>query len=221
MAADPKDLFAVLREKGFAILERSAGRVIGQIGANLVALSKDGRVERWRLRLPSKKEGYTYADAQTILWNQRGERRVVIAVSVTDGRRLWVLKRERAMMLDGDRCLTMNDDGTGSLRRTESGEVVATLPGLSGIGPYSFIAGRRWLVAGQPFQVWNLEEASLRLSVDLGLINGFEFTPDSDRIIVTTIMTPQSGMEEEITKRTYDVRTGALVEERSWWGRQG
>lgn len=217
------DLFKTLKAKRVTLLDRAGpGRVIGQRGTDLVALTKDGRKELWRLPLPSKEEGYTFADKHTILWNARGERRLLIAVAAADGRELYVLEGEWARVLEGDRFLALNGDGMGSLRRTESGELIVSLPGLAD-GPFHFSPDRRLLVAGcWPAQVWDLEEAKLRFSFDTNSSTAqVEFTPDGASLVVTEIMTPQSGMEDEITKRTYDVRTGNLVDKQSWWERQG
>ena len=147
--------------------------------------------------------------------------KVVDAAHASDGRQLYALEGERAIMLDRDRFLARNDDGTASLRRTESGELIVSLRGLSQELPYALSPDRRWLAAGcQPVQLWSLEEVSLRHSFDSGVTTRLGFTPDSAALVVITIMTPQSGLQDEVTQRTFDVRTGHLIEERSWWERQ-
>ncbi len=216
------DLFDRLAAKGVTFLGWAGpGRVVGRRGTDLVALTEDGRAELWRHPLPSQEKGYVFADEQTILWNEGGERGLLIAVAATDGRQLYALEGECARMLDGDRFLAKNRDGTGSLRRTESGELIVSLPGLSEDHPYALSLDRRWLAAGyHPVQLWDLEEVSLRHSFDSGITARLGFTPDCAGLVVTTTMTPQSGMEDEVTQRTYSVRTGTLVDERSWWERQ-
>jgi len=216
------DLFDTLDAKSVTFLDWAGpGRVVGRRGTDLVALTQDGRAELWHRPLPSQEEGYIFADEQTILWNEGGERGLLIAVAATDGQQLYELEGERAIMIDGDRFLARNCDGTASLRRTESGKMIVSLPGLSEDMPYALSPDRRWLAAGyQPVQLWDLEGVSLRHSFGSDITARLEFTPDSTGLIVTTIMTPQSGMQDEVTQRTYDVRTGTLVDERSWWERQ-
>lgn len=198
------------------------GRMIGRRDAELIALTEDGRTELWRLALAGQEAGYAIADERTILWNERGARWTLVALAAADGRRLYALEGERACMLDGDRFLTRHGDGTASLRKTESGEAVVSLRGLSPDMPYVLSPDRRWLAAGrQPVELWDLEAASLRRSFgDSDVTTRLGFTPDSSALLVSTIMTPQSGMQDEVTQRTFDVHTGALVKEESWWERQ-
>ena len=161
------------------------------------------------------------ADERTILWSEGGVHGTLVVVAAADGRRLYALDGAKARMLDRDRFLTTNSDGTASLRKTESGEAVVSLRGLGQDTPYALSPDRRWLAAGhQPVELWDLEAACLRRSFDSDLTTRLEFTPDSSALLVSTIMTPQSGMQDEVTRRTYDVRSGALVKEESWWERQ-
>jgi len=216
-------MFDRLAGKGVAFLDRAGpNRVLGRHRTGLVALTQDGQAELWRHPLPRQDEGYVVADEQTIFWNAGGERWSAIALAATDGRQLYALEGEHARMLDGDCFLARNGAGTGSLRRTESGELIVALPGLNE-GPYALAPNRHWLAAGdRTVQLWDLEAVSLRHSFQPGgNFYQLRFTPDSAGLVIATIMTPQSGMEDEVTQRTYDVSTGTLIDERSWWERQG
>jgi len=126
------------------------------------------------------------------------------------------------LFTDGDRFLTREHDGTTSLRDSATGEVVVALRGCSEQPAYALSPDRRWLAAGyDPVQLWDLGKAVIVRTFASDLTARLQFTPDGSGLVVITTMTPQSGMEDEVTYKTYDVRTGALVDEKSCWERQG
>ena len=119
----------------------------------------------------------------------------------------------------GDKTLTWHDDGRVTLRRTDNNELLASWLDRCDDGGYVLSPNRRWLaMAGSPTQLWDLEEGRLRHSIECD--GRVEFTPDSARLVTKTISTPQSGMEEEITARTYDLASGSIIDETNWWERQ-
>lgn len=116
------DLLDRLAAKGVKFLGWVApGRMVGRRGVDLVALAEDGLAELWSLQLPSQEKGSLLADEQTILWNKGGERGVLIVVAAIDGRQLYALEGERA---------------------------IVSLRGLSQELPYALSPDRRWLAAG-------------------------------------------------------------------------
>jgi len=95
------------------------------------------------------------------------------------------------------------------------------LPGLSAEGPYVRSPDGRWLAAGSNrVDLWDLHARTMRHSFEADVTAQTTFTPDSTGLVIKTILTPQSGMEDHVTERTYDVHSGSLVDEKSWWERQ-
>ena len=214
------DLHETLAAKNVTFLDRAGPkRVIGQRRDELVALTSDGQEELWRHPLPGEKEGFVVADDHTVLWNARGDRRFV-AMAAADGRQLYAIDGEWAVWLDGDRFLSRNAAGSGMLRLAKNGNVIFSLSGLSPDVGYTMSSDHRLLINGcSPAQVWDLEEQKLRFSFDTSSTADYEFTPDG-KLVVKTIMTPQSGMQDEVTVCTYDLRSGMLDKQESWWERQ-
>ena len=108
--------------------------------------------------------------------------------------------------------------GAGATKRPQTKDLLGTLKAKEDcvLSP-----DRRWLATGDVrVELWDMEEGRLRHALDSGITTRLEFTPDSTRLLVITYMTPQSGMQDEVTERTYDVRAGRFVNERSWWERQ-
>src|SRR6185295_14597345 len=104
------------------VAEAGPERLVGRRGSDLVVLTADGNTELWHYPVPGPEEGVVAAGEHAILWSKNRKGGGLVAMAAADGRQLYTLAGESAVVIAGDRFLATNSDGTHSLRRAETGE---------------------------------------------------------------------------------------------------